>query len=167
MPSKQQSSDGTLPRRIVGFGALLILGMTASPGILLLLFARDGESLSIAFALLVLPVVLILVWLRRSIFKQMVFAPRAPPDTWGRLWLRCWIAACFLFLLARLRAAHLPNSLSEILVSRIDLLGSVCGLVLFVISLVNLKRRYNLAWLGLVVSIPTVALAFLPGLAKN
>lgn len=95
-----------------------------------------------------------------------VFRPENSED-WRRIWLRCLILACLMFLgvevwssgqhfFIRSETQHTPR-----------IIGAVCGLLLFLISVSGLRTARLLACIGLVVSVPAMLLALLPTVAYN
>ena len=166
MSSEDKPGDETprLPQAVV-FIAWALLGLLATPSVLMVLCARDGRAISFGFLSLAIPLLLVLIWSRRSLRIRVTVAPK-PPDTWGRVWMRCWIILCTILVFVQVRASNLPKRWGGITDHRLLLFGSLCGLILFLSSLIVMRWHCKLAWFGLIVSIPAMALILTPAISR-
>ena len=86
---------------------------------------------------------------------------------WRRVWLRCLIFACLLFLGVELWSSGQPFPVRSATQYGPRMVGAFFGLLLFLSSLANFRRARGLACVGLLVSILAMALALLPTVAYN
>jgi hypothetical protein len=162
----EQEPDKRGDRRFTVIGAKLLLGFLAVPSLLIVLLARDVELAAFGILSLTVPLLLSLICFRGRMSLRLSYTP-VTPDTWGRVWLRCWMCLCIIIVIAKIRIANLQNTYNGVFDERVQLFGSMCGAILFLSSLICLPFYRKLAWFGVVVSIPAMALAFLPHIAKN
>jgi len=79
--------------------------------------------------------------------------------------MRCCISACLTFVAAELWASTQRYSIREVMHGMPRILGALCGVVLFLSSLVCLAWDWRLACFGLIISLPAMSLALLPVIA--
>ncbi len=95
-----------------------------------------------------------------------IFLPETP-DGWRRLWLRCLIIACLLFLGLELWSSGRHFHIRSATQGAPRMVGALFGVALFLSSLAAFRQARGLACVGLLVSIPAMLLALLPTMAYN
>ena len=94
------------------------------------------------------------------------FLPETP-DAWRRLWLRCLIIACLLFLGLEFWSSGQHFFIRSETQGAPRMVGAFFGLLLFLNSLAGFRQARVMACVGILVSIPAMLLALLPTVAYN
>ena len=89
------------------------------------------------------------------------------PEGWRRMWLRCLIFTCLLFLGVEFWSSGQNYLIRSETQGAPRMVGAFFGLILFLSSLAGFRQARFLACVGILVSIPAMLLALLPTVAYN